>query len=197
MASMSVRHLSRTELEAGLPEIIASPKDVGVVALVVQRPAVGERRVVDSGVLSVDDGLVGDNWKARGSGMTPGRKSHPEMQLNVMNARAAALVAQNPDRWALAGDQLYVDLDLSLDNLPPESRLRVGNAVIEVTAIPHRGCRKFVQRFGRDAMEFVNSDLGCRLNLRGINAKVIEGGEITVNDRISVEKRGAKAVLQA
>jgi hypothetical protein len=196
MSSMSVRHLSRTELETGLPEIIASPKDVGVLALIVQRPAVGERCVVDSGVLSVEDGLVGDNWKARGSGMTRSRKSHPEMQLNVMNARAAALVAHDSDRWALAGDQLYVDLDLSLENLPAESRLRVGNAVIEVTAIPHRGCRKFVQRFGRDAMEFVNSDLGCRLNLRGINAKVIEGGEITVNDRISVEKRGAKAILE-
>jgi len=194
MSSMSARHLSRTELETGLPGIIASPKDVGVVALIVQRPAVGERCVVDSGVLSVDDGLVGDNWKTRGSGMTSNRKSHPEMQLNLMNARAAALVTQDPDRWALAGDQLYVDLDLSLDNLPPASRLRVGNAVIEVTAIPHRGCRKFVQRFGRDAMEFVNSDVGCRLNLRGINAKVIEGGEIRVNDLISVERRGAKAV---
>ena len=181
---MSAKKLNREELESALPEILDSPRNVGVLALIVQRPDVGERNTVDTGVLSVADGLVGDNWKLR-------RKPHPEMQVNIMNSRVAALVAQDADRRQLAGDQLYVDLDLSLENLPAGSQLRVGSALVEVTAIPHRGCRKFVDRFGRDAMEFVNSELGCKLNLRGINAKVIEGGKISVDDTVTVERRGA------
>ncbi len=185
-----VKHLNLSELEAGLPDILDSPKDSGVLALIVQRPAVGERRVVESATLSVEDGLDGDNWKARGSRMTADGSAHPEMQLNVMNARAAALVAQEPARWALAGDQLYFDLDLSVDNLPPGTRLQAGEAVIEVTAVPHTGCRKFVDRFGRDAMKFVNSEQGRRLNLRGINAKVIEGGRIQKGDAVVVKERG-------
>lgn len=190
---MTVRHLNRTELEAGLATILESPRDSGVLALIVQRPAVGERTVVQTGVLSVEDGLIGDSWKSRGSRTTPDRSAHPEMQLNIMNARAAALVAQDSSRWPLAGDQLYIDLDLSTDNLPAGSRLRVGQATIEVTAVPHTGCKKFTQRFGRDAMQFVNSDVGRRLNLRGINAKVIEGGEIEVDDVVTVQNRSSTA----
>lgn len=180
---MSAKHLSRAELEAGLPEILESPRDVGVLSLIVQRPAVNERQTVDTGTLSVSEGLVGDNWKSR-------RNPHPEMQLNIMNSRSAALVAQDPDRWELAGDQLYVDLDLSLDNLPAGSQLSIGDAVVEITDVPHRGCLKFVDRFGRDAMEFVNSDIGCQLNLRGVNAKVVKDGNIRVKDTINVTKRG-------
>ena len=182
--SMSVQHLNRCELDAGLPEILKTPRDVGVLALIVRRPAVGEREVVEVGSLSTSEGLVGDNWKSR-------ENPHPEMQLNIMNARAAALVAQEANRWQLAGDQLYVDLDLSLENAPAGTQLRIGTAIVEVTAIPHRGCRKFVERFGQDAMKFVNSELGCELNLRGINAKVAEGGRIRVNDTVIVERRGA------
>jgi hypothetical protein len=187
---MSERFLSRADLEAGLPKIGRSPKDVGVLALIVQRPAVDERMVIETGTLSVESGLIGDNWKSRGSRMTADRSAHPEMQLNIMNARAAALIARDPDRWSLAGDQLYVDLDLSSENLPAGTRLRVGRAVVVVTTIPHRGCRKFAQRFGHDALKFVNSEVGKRLNLRGINAKVVEGGEIEVNDPVVVESRG-------
>jgi hypothetical protein len=179
---MTSTHLIRSELDAGLPEILESPKDAGVLSLIVQRPASGERREVESGVLNVDDGLVGDNWKTRGS-------AHPEMQINIMNSRAAALVAQDRSRWSLAGDQIYVDLDLSSGNLPPGTRLRMGTAVVEVADIPHTGCRKFVERFGRDAMEFVNSEVGRKLNLRGINAKVVEGGEIKLGDIVTVEWR--------
>jgi len=184
------RQLNRVELEAGLSEVLRAPKDAGDLAMIVQRPVTGERNAVESGSLSVDDGLVGDNWKARGSGMTPDRSAHPDMQLNIMNVRAAALIAQDPRRWPLAGDQLYVDLDLSAKNLPPGSRLRMGKAIVDVTSIPHTGCRKFVQRFGRDAMEFVNSDVGRQHNLRGINAKVVQGGEISVNDVVVVASRG-------
>jgi hypothetical protein len=184
------RHLSRVELEAGLSEVLRAPKDSGVLALIVQRPATGKRNPVEYGSLSVDDGLTGDNWKSRGSGMTPDRSAHPDMQLNIMNVRATALIAQDPRRWPLAGDQLYIDLDLGAENLPAGSRLRLGKAIVEVTSIPHTGCRKFVQRFGRDAMEFVNSEVGRQHNLRGINAKVIQGGEISVNDIVAVASRG-------
>ena len=180
---MSVQHLNRSELEAGLPEILKSPRDTGAIALIVRRPAVNERETLDVASLSVSDGLVGDSWKTR-------KNPHPDMQLNIMNSRAAALVAQDPNRWQLAGDQLYVDLDLSVENLPAGSQLRIGNAIVEVTEIPHLGCRKFVERFGRDAMKFVNSEQGCKLNLRGINAKVIEGGSIKINEIVTVEKRG-------
>ena len=180
---MPERHLNAEELESGLPEILDSPRDAGVLALIVQRPDDGQRQTIDSGILSVADGLVGDNWKLRSN-------PHPEMQLNIMNSRVAALVAQDPNRWQLAGDQLYVDLDLSLENLPAGSQLRVGGTLVEVTAIPHRGCIKFVRRFGRDALKFVNSELGCKLNLRGVNAKVVEGGAVNVNDTVTVEKRG-------
>jgi MOSC domain-containing protein YiiM len=101
-----------------------------------------------------------------------------------MNARVIALIAQDEDRWPLAGDQLFVDLDLSKTNLPAGTRLALGSAVIEVTAEPHTGCRKFVDRFGLDAMQFVNSEAGRRLQLRGINAKVVQGGTIRVGDLV-------------
>ena len=114
----------------------------------------------------------------------PDGSGHPEMQLNIMNARSAALVAQDRDHWQLAGDQLFVDLDLSGQNLPPGTRLRIGSATIEVTPIPHTGCAKFVSRFGLEAMKFVNSPVGRELNLRGICAKVVEPGAIRTGDRV-------------
>lgn len=104
------------------------------------------------------------------------------MQLNIMNARAIVLVAQSPDRWALAGDQLYIDLDLSADNLPPGTRVTLGSAVIEVTEQPHTGCGKFAARFGTDAVKFVNSPEGKKLRLRGLNAKVVVPGVVRVGD---------------
>jgi MOSC domain-containing protein YiiM len=137
---------------------------------------------VQQGELNADEGLSGDTWRVRGSSRSGDGRAHPDMQLNVMSARAAALVAQSDDRWALAGDQLYVDLDLSGASLPPGTRLAIGGAIIEVTPQPHTGCRKFVDRFGLDAMKFVNSPVGRELNLRGINAKVVRAGTIRVGD---------------
>jgi MOSC domain-containing protein YiiM len=147
----------------------------------VRRPDDDQREVLTEGELSIDVGLVGDKWSVAQNGTAP----NPQAQLTLMNARAAALVAGRADHGGLAGDQLYVDLDLSDENLPPGTRLSVGSAVIEVTAEPHTGCGKFVRRFGVDAMKFVNSAEGRQLNLRGINAKVIVGGIVRPGDTIA------------
>jgi MOSC domain-containing protein YiiM len=168
--------LTIDELEAGLDEIRQAPRDRGVLRLIVRRPDVNEREVLEEGHLDPARGLVGDTWHNRR------RPADPDMQLNIMNARAIALVAQSPDRWALAGDQLFIDLDLSADNLPPGARFTLGTAVIEVTEQPHTGCGKFAARFGTDAVKFVNSREGKQLRLRGLNAKVVVPGVIRVGD---------------
>jgi hypothetical protein len=177
-----VRHLTMTELEAGLIEIRNAPKDGGLLQLIVRRPNVDERETLDEAELHPAEGLVGDSWKLRRSSGTADHSPHPEMQLNIMNARVAALVAQDNDRWKLAGDQLYLDMDLSAYNLPPGTQLAIGSAIIEVTAPPHTGCKKFVARFGVDAMKFVNSPIGRELHLRGINGKVVQPGTIRLGD---------------
>jgi MOSC domain-containing protein len=184
MAKMTttVRHLTTEELEAGLAEIRSSPRDGGELKMIVRRPEVGVREELAAGDLDVVEGLVGDTWRSRSSRRTVDGSAHPDMQLNVMNTRVAALVAQDPSRWSLAGDQLFIDLDLSGANLPAGTRLAIGSAVIEVTAEPHTGCAKFVSRFGVDAMKFVNGPVGRELNLRGINARVITAGRIKVGD---------------
>jgi hypothetical protein len=177
-----MKHLTMSELEAGLYEIRSAPKDEGVLELIVRRPAVNDREVLMEGELNLDEGLVGDSWKRRRSSSTPDGSPNPEMQLNIINARVIALVAQDRDRWQLAGDQLFLDMDLSAENLPAGMRLSLGSAIIEVTPPPHLGCQKFVARFGLEAMQFVNSTLGKQLHLRGINAKVVQAGVIRVGD---------------
>ncbi|MDH3265340.1 MAG: MOSC domain-containing protein [Gammaproteobacteria bacterium] len=176
------RRLSTDELEAGLEHLFDSPGDAGVLDLIVRRPCVDQREAVTAARLDVEQGLVGDNWKTRGSSHMPDGVADPDMQLNIMNSRVADLVAADPSRRALAGDQLYLDLDLSAENLPPGTRLAIGNAIIEVTEPPHTGCKKFAARFGKDAVVFVNSGMGKKLNFRGICAKVIQSGDIRVGD---------------
>jgi hypothetical protein len=178
----AIKQLSMAELEAGLDEIRRSPKDHGALALIVRRPQVGEREVLREGQLDRTVGLVGDNWVERGSSRSADGKAHPDMQLNIMNTRVIELVAHEKERWHLAGDQLFLDLDLSKENLPAGTRLALGSAILEVTAEPHTGCQKFVSRFGADAMKFVNSPVGKALCLRGINAKVVQPGIIRVGD---------------
>lgn len=175
-------HPTAEELHAGLALIRNAPRDVGVLELIVRRPSVGAREVLDVGEFDVEVGLVGDTWKDRGSTRTGDGRRHPDMQVNIMSARAVALVAGDKARWPLAGDQLYVDLDLSAANLPPGTRLAIGSAVLEVTAQPHTGCGKFVERFGLESMKFVNSPVGRELQLRGINARVVQGGTVRVGD---------------
>ncbi len=175
-----MRHLTIAELEAALDHLRQTPKDDGVIELIVRRPEVDQREVLDEAELDLTLGLIGDNWKVRGSKKTPDGSAHPEMQINIMNSRVTALVAQERERWPLAGDQFYIDMDLSRENLPAGSRIAVGSAVLEVSPLPHTGCKKFVSRFGVEAMEFVNSELGKELCLRGINAKIIQGGTVKV-----------------
>jgi hypothetical protein len=170
------------ELQAGLDAILQSPKDNGVLELIVRRPEIDARELLDEGHLDLAEGLIGDNWKARGGGQNGQRPANPDAQLTLMNTRVIALLAQEKERWPLAGDQLFVDLDLSMDNLPPGSRLAIGAGVVEVTALPHTGCKKFMARFGLDALEFVNSPLGKQLHMRGINTKIVQPGKICVGD---------------
>jgi hypothetical protein len=170
------------ELEAGYALIRQSPTDIGVLELIVRRPQIGMRVVEEEGRLDMVEGLVGDSWRIRRSSRTVDGSAHPDMQLTLMNARAIALVAQDKERWPLAGDQLFVDLDLSTPNMPAGTRLALGSAVIEVTDQPHTGCQKFAARFGRAALQWVNSPLGKQLQLRGINAKVMQPGVIQVGD---------------
>ncbi len=178
----AIKHLSITELEAGMEYIHQSPKDGGVLKMIVGRPRDDEREVSEHGELNLSEGLIGDNWKTRGSKHSVDGSANPNAQITVMNSRLIELVAQDKERWSLAGDQLYIDLDLSDDNLPPGTRLAIGSAVIEVSAEPHTGCKKFSARFGVEAMKFVNSPEGKRSHLRGINTRVIEGGAIRVGD---------------
>jgi hypothetical protein len=180
-----------SELEAGLEEIGRSPKNEGVLEMIVRRPRVGEREILQDGRLDLVEGLVGDSWKVRSSKRTADGTAHPDMQLNLMNSRVVHVLAQDKGRWHLAGDQLYVDLDLSEANLPPGTRLAIGSAVIEVTAEPHTGCSKFVERFGLDAMKFVNARERRDLHLRGLNARVVMPGAIRVGDRLVKLSGGA------
>jgi MOSC domain-containing protein len=173
---VSVRHASYAELEAALHEVERSPRERGSLSLIVRRPKSGEREVLDLGLLDVEEGLVGDRW-AQG-------KRRRVNQLTVINARFVALVAQDRGRWPLAGDQLYVDFDLSGEHVPPGTRIAVGAAEIEVSPEPHTGCRLFAERYGRDAQRFVGSARGMALSLRGINAWVVKGAEVRVGDEV-------------
>jgi len=179
-----VEHLSLSELEAGMDYLRQTPSETGTLKMIVRRPAVDEREVLTAGELDVQEGLVGDTWNVRVSDHSTDGKPNLYAQITVMNARAAELLAQEKARWALAGDQLYVDFDLSDENIPPGTRLAVGSAILEVSAEPHSGCKKFSARFGVEAMKFVNSPEGKQLHLRGINAKVIQSGAIRVGDTV-------------
>ena len=178
-------HPTRADLEAGLDHVREAPKDGGVLAMIVRRPQVGGRDVLDEAELNLAEGLAGDTWRHRSSKLTNDGSPHPDMQLNIIGVRAVELMARDRARWALAGDQLVVDMDLSGANLPPGTRLAIGSAVIEVTGVPHTGCGKFVERFGVDAQKLVNSPVGRELNLRGINAKVVQPGVIRVGDTVT------------
>jgi hypothetical protein len=188
-----VEHLSRARLEAGLGRIREAPHDHGHIVLIVRRPAVGERDLPAEAILDQDTGLDGDNWLVRGSSSTPDGSAHPNRQITVMNARVAELVACGTERMPLCGDQLFVDMDLSVDNLPAGSMLAVGQAVLRVSEEPHLGCAKFVERFGGEAMRFVNSRLGRQLRMRGMNTRIVVPGVVRIGD-LATKKLGFRRV---
>jgi len=178
-------HLTAQQLNDGLEYIEGSPSDSTQIDMIVCRPAIGERKVIQQGYLDKEKGLIGDNWYTRGSSKTFDKSSHKEMQLNIMNSRCIGHIAQKKDRWQLAGDQLFIDLNLNDTNLPAGTQLSLGGeAIVEITAIPHNGCKKFAERYGVDAVKFVNSPIGKKLHLRGVNAKVVKSGIIKVGDTV-------------
>jgi hypothetical protein len=176
-----MKHLTTEEIEAKMNYVIESPKNNGILDLIVCRPSENERKVLETGELDVEKGLIGDNWLTYNDGEI-------ESQIAIMNSRIVDLIAQDKDRWKLAGDQLFVDFDLSDDNLPHGTKIQIGTAMLETTPLPHNGCKKFVERFGLDAMKFVNSPIGKRFHLRGIYAKVIQSGTIRQGDNIQKVK---------
>ena len=182
------RHLTMEELEAGHAQVGTSPQDEGRLELIVRRPNIGERQVLEQGMLQLANGLDGDNWLARGSKSTVDGRAHPGAQITLMNSRIIQLIAEDKSRWPLAGDQLFVDLDLSIDNLPPGQRIALGTAVLEITDVPHNGCAKFTERFGHDAIRFVNSPEGRQARRRGVYARVVVPGTIRPGDVVSKVK---------
>ncbi len=177
-----VDQLTTGQLEAGLDHIRQSPTDSGPLLMIVRRPDTDQREVVQEAELDLAVGIVGDNWQARGSSSTPDGSANPEAQITIINSRALGLMAQTKDRWKLAGDQLIIDMDMSVENLPPGARLAIGATVIEISAKPHTGCEKFSARFGLDSLQFVSTPTGRDLRLRGVNCSVVQPGTIRVGD---------------
>ncbi|MCH2211065.1 MAG: hypothetical protein MK110_07170 [Fuerstiella sp.] len=177
-------HLTIDQLNNGLSEIRRSPANHGVLQAIVIRPASDDRTSLTECEISPELGVHGDNW-AEGCWMSlPDGRPHPDVQVAIMNSRAIELIAQGREHWPLAGDNLYVDLDLGRGNLRPGQQLSVGSAVLEVTEVPHNGCRKFSQRFGDDAVSFVNSEPGKEQRLRGVYARVLQAGTVQVGNVI-------------
>lgn len=177
-------HRSISDLTEALEYILGAPESQGNVEMIAIRPGEDQRELIPAGKLDPDLGLVGDNWKARGNRHTEDGKADRKAQLTLMNSRVIEHVAGSRDRWALAGDQVYVDMDLSIENLPPGTRLRVGDAIIEVSDTPHTGCKKFASRFGAEALRFVNIGVGRESRFRGMNAFVVQGGEFGVGSPV-------------
>lgn len=182
--------LNKDELEAGIDNILESPKDNGSLKLIVIRPDVEQRKILSEGELSTVEGLVGDSWIKRPDSKTTDKKPRIGTQITMMNSRVISLITKKLykdekekfEKWSLAGDQFFVDMDLSYDNLPPGTKLSLGSAKIEISSDPHNGCKKFEEWYGKDAREFVNSEKGKKFNFRGIQGKVIKNGSVKIND---------------
>ncbi len=177
-------HFTLEDLYTKLEHIQQSPKDSGRVELIVRRPTTEEREVTTQGRLIPSAGLEGDNWRARGSTSMPDGSANPEAEITLMNTRVIQALTQDETRWSLAGDQFFVDFDLSEENIPAGSRLVIGSAIVEVSPLPHNGCKKFSARFGVDALKFISMAENKPLRMRGINAKIIQAGEVKQGDLI-------------
>ena len=171
-------HKTTAELNEALPFIQQSPQTAGILEAIVARPGTNERTVLKEAQLSLEGGLQGDRWHKKYG------PDHTENQISIINIRVIDLMATDPDHRILAGDNLYVDFDISADHLKPGQQFSIGEVVLEITPKPHNGCKKFAQRFGQDAVRWVNTPTGKHLHLRGIFARVIQGGTIRVGDTI-------------
>jgi len=171
-------HRTTAELDAGLPEILAAPRDAGTVAMIVRRPCERQREILETASLDPAVGMVGDRWSIP----TPTKTPHPGKQITVMSARVIALIAGTD--WAPAGDQFFVDLDLTEANLPIAARFTIGDAILEVTTDPHTGCKKFAERFGVDALAWTKNPATAHLRLRGLHARVITPGTVRRLDTV-------------
>lgn len=180
-----MRHITTEQFEQQLSTIQAAPQDQGVLKLIVIRPAVNDRQILEACELSLKGGAHGDMW-ARGTWMSlPDGSPHPDIQLTLMNYRVLEAIATSDMHRALAGDNLCLDFDLSEDNVTCGDRLQIGKTVVlQLTGIPHNGCHKFKRRFGADALAYVNSPLGRHLHLRGVYARVEQGGTVTLGDSV-------------
>ncbi len=163
----------------------SSPADIGTVDMIVRRPDIDQREELQAAQFNEMEGLAGDNWLTRGSTSTADGSAHPEAQITLMNSRVIQLITGDKSRWAEAGDQLFVDFDLSMDNLPAGSRIQIGEVIMEISRKPHTGCAKFARRFGASARKWVMTEAGSAARLRGVNARVIRAGTIQVKDPIS------------
>ena len=172
------------DFEPHLDSVRAAPPDGGRVELIVLRTAPGERTVVREAVIDIDEGVVGDNWRARGSTSRPDGSANPDAQVTIMSTRVLAAIEPDRSRWPLAGDQLLVDADLSMQNLPAGTRIAVGEAVLEISETPHTGCSQFSARFGSDALRWINAPVGRELRMRGVNTRVVRGGSVQVGDQL-------------
>ena len=179
-------HKPITELEAGFDRLLDAPRDGGVLELIVIRPVKEQRVMLAEAWLSPQEGVQGDNWAKGCWKSLPNGKPDPDVQITIMSSRLARLVmGEDKAHWALAGDQLVADFDVSEENLPVGQRLMFGEAMLEITAVPHRGCAKYRARFGDDALRFISTDAGRQMNLRGIYAKVVQVGRVRIGDAIT------------
>jgi MOSC domain-containing protein YiiM len=184
MPEASATLVPARDFEPHLDSVRGAPSDGGRVELIVLRIGPGQRNVVSEAVIDEDEGVVGDNWLARGSTSRPDGSANPDAQVTIMSTRVLAAIEPDRSRWPLAGDQLLVDADLSMQNLPAGTRIEVGEAVLEVSETPHTGCSQFSARFGSDALRWINSPVGRELRMRGVNLRVISGGTVRVGDEL-------------
>jgi MOSC domain-containing protein YiiM len=176
-------HVSRESLDPHLPALQALGTETGSLEHIIVRPTEGERELPETAELTIEDGLVGDRWRATAHVHADETVSR-ENQLTIASTRLLELIAE-PERWPLSGDNLLVDMGLDMESLPVGSRLGIGDTVVvQISEVPHTGCAKFSARFGSDALKFVNSPEGRRLRLRGVNAHVIVPGPVSTGDAV-------------